>query len=291
MEKKVCVVTGGTGGIGLATAKEMGKHYSVLLCDVSQEKLDGALEELRGLGCEAEGMVCDISDRSQTEALARRAAAMGKIAGVVQLAGLTPTFAPAPKILRVDTLGPININESFFEVMEGGCIIDICSSTAHFIPMEHWPLDNFKLALTDKDAFYAAMLAQNETYPEENNMRANMAYSWARCFIYWYARQCAYQFGREKGIRVMTVSPGIVRTPMSTADMEKSGADNMARTVSWTALNRPGTPEEAAFLFSTIIDERNSYLTGADIYFDGGCDAAGYHGQRDWHPGTGPAAD
>jgi NAD(P)-dependent dehydrogenase (short-subunit alcohol dehydrogenase family) len=291
MEKNVCVVTGGTGGIGSATCREFAKQgYAVMLCDVFQDRVDKMVEELRSSGCTAEGMVCDISDKSQTDELARRAAAMGKVVGVVQLAGLTPTFAPAPKILRVDTIGPMNINESFFEIMEGGCIMDICSSTAHFIPMDRWPLENFQLALTDKEAFYQAMLAQNETYPEENNMRPNMAYSWARCFVYWYARQCAYKFGREKGIRVMTVSPGVVRTPMSVADMEKSGADNMARTMSWCALGRPGTPEEAAFLFSTIIDPRNSYLTGADIYFDGGCDAAGYHGQREWYPGTEPKA-
>ena len=126
-----------------------------------------------------------------------------------------------------------------------------------------------------------------EKYTDENNMRSNMAYTWSRCFVYWYARKCAYKFGREKGIRVMTVSPGVVKTEMATADMEKSGADNMARTMSWSALGRPADPSEIAFLFSTIIDERNSYLTGADIYFDGGCDAAGYHGQREWHPSYG----
>lgn len=284
--KKVCVITGGTGGIGFASAKELGKQYFVYICDVSQEKVRKAVDDLRAQGLDADGMVCDISDKEQTDKLARQAAGLGEIAGVVQLAGLTPTFAPAPDILKVDTIGPMNINESFYEVMNGGCIIDICSSTAHFIPVEKYPLDKFELSLTDKDAFYQAMLEHNETYPE--NMRANMAYTWARCFVYWYARQCAYRFGREKGIRVMTVSPGVIRTQMSMDDFKRSasGMEGLDRTMSWCALGRPGRPEEIAFLFSTIIDERNSYLTGTDIYLDGGCDAAGYHGQREWYPGA-----
>ncbi|MCI8585276.1 MAG: SDR family oxidoreductase [Lachnospiraceae bacterium] len=232
MVKKICVITGGTGGIGFASAKELSKQYSVYICDVSADKIEKAVNELKADGMDADGMVCDISDKTQSDELARKASALGKVVGVIQLAGLTPTFAPAPDILKVDTIGPMNINESFYEVMDGGCII-----------------------------------------------------------VYWYARQCAYKFGREKRIRVMTVSPGVIRTQMSMSDFERStsGMEGLDRTMSWCALSRPGRPgrpEEIAFLFSTIIDERNSYLTGTDIYLDGGCDAAGYHGQREWYPGN-----
>ncbi len=46
---------------------------------------------------------------------------------------------------------------------------------------------------------------------------------------------------------------------------------------------------EVAFFFDTIIDERNSYLTGTDIYFDNGCDANGYLGQFDpYDPSVNP---
>lgn len=144
--QKVVAVTGGTGGIGSASCREFAKQgYAVMLCDVFQDRVDALVKELRDAGYTAEGMVCDISDKAQTDEFAKRAAAMGKVQGVIQLGGLTPTFSAAPDIVRVDTLGPMNINESFYEVMEAGsCIMDICSSTAHFVSFERYPYAIFE---------------------------------------------------------------------------------------------------------------------------------------------------
>lgn len=108
-----------------------------------------------------------------------------------------------------------------------------------------------------------------------------MAYTWARCFIYWYGQQCCYKYGREKGIRVNLVSPGIVATEDSMKSTAGGTSDTMRFTMSWTPLGRTGRVEEIAFLFWSMIDERNSYLTGVEIPFDGGAVANGFHGQRE----------
>lgn len=282
--KNVCVVTGGTGGIGRAAVREMAKTYKVLFGDINQEKIDAFAAELKAEGIEAEGMLCDVSDRAQCDALAQKAASLGKVAGVVHLAGLTPTFSACPDIVRVDCLGTMNINEAFFQVMEGGSIMDICSCAAHFVPTERIPFQIFELALTDKQAFYDEMCKMViELTKGDARMASNIAYTFGRCFVYWYARKAAYVFGRKKGIRVNTVSIGFVETAMSKADLEASGmsyAERLEPWMSFSAFGRPGKVEEVAFLFSTIIDERNSYLSGCDIYFDNGCDANGYHGQQ-----------
>lgn len=279
--KQVCVVTGGTGGIGAASVRELSKTYQVLFCDVNQEKVDQFTAQLKQEGIDAQGILCDVSDRAQCDALAQRAASMGKIAGVIHLAGLTPTYAKHPDIVRVDCLGTMNINEAFYQVMDGGCIMDICSCVAHFRPKDQYPTEIFDLALTDKHAFYSKMVDFIGGMAE-GKMASNMAYVFGRCFVYWYARKCAYPFGRQKGIRVVTVSIGFVETPMSRADLEATGSsyeERLAPQMSYSAFGRPGTPEEVAFLFSTIVDPRNSYLSGCDIYFDNGCDASGYRGQ------------
>lgn len=281
MSKKVCVVTGATGGIGAAAVRQMAEKYIVLVSDIHQDKINAKVQEMRDLGFEAEGMYCDTSDRDQCFALAEKAASLGEIAGVIQLAGLTPGFCTHKDLVNVDVMGTININEAFFSVMNGGCIIDICSCVAHFMPEEIWPVEIFELALTDKQKFYDEFVEYLEEFGDEESA-TNMAYVYGRTFIYWYVRKAAYAFGRKKGIRLMSVSIGFVTTERSMADLEATGADVEERLgvqVSYSAFGRPGTPEEVAFLFDTIIDERNSYLSGTDIYFDNGCDANGYAGQ------------
>ncbi|MBO4937622.1 MAG: SDR family oxidoreductase [Oscillospiraceae bacterium] len=283
MEKKVCVITGATGGIGTAAVNQMVKNYKVLLSDINQEKIDVRVAELREQGYEVDGMVCDTSDRAQVRVLADKAASMGPVQGVIQLAGLTPAVAYFKDIVAVDCIGMMNINEEFFRVMErGGSIMDICSCAGHFFGEDVLPMDIFETALVDKQKFYDDFTELLADYGDDT-AAAQMAYVFGRSFAYWYARKCAYPFGRRKGIRVNTVSIGFVKTKRTVDDYILAGEDpdeKIATQMSYSAFGRPGTPEEVAHVFEFLIDERNSYLTGCDIYFDNGCDANGYMGQQ-----------
>jgi len=283
MSKKVCVVTGATGGIGTAAVNQMVKNYKVLLADIDQAKIEARVAELTAQGFEVDGMVCDTADRAQVRALADKAAAMGPVQGVIQLAGLTPAVGYYKDIVAVDCIGMMNINEEFFRVMErGGSIMDICSCAGHFFGEDVLPMDIFELALTDKQRFYEEFTELLGDFGDDT-AAAQMAYVYGRSFAYWYARKCAYPFGRKKGIRVNTVSIGFVQTRRTIDDYVLAGEnpdEKIATQMSYGAFGRAGTPEEAAFIFDFLIDERNSYLTGCDIYFDNGCDANGYMGQQ-----------
>lgn len=111
--KKICVITGAAGGIGFGAAKKMGETHSLLISDVNQAKLDKAVKALREEGIEVEGMLVDVGERDQVEALAEKAKRLGQVAAVIHLAGLTPTFAPPELIMKVNALGPMYINEAF----------------------------------------------------------------------------------------------------------------------------------------------------------------------------------
>ena len=73
-----------------------------------------------------------------------------------------------------------------------------------------------------------------------------------------YVKDCAFVF-TQKGIRVLSVSPGLIDTDMSRKDMDKSG--NGEVTLSYTSMGRSGSVDEIAYLFSIFVDEKNSYLT------------------------------
>ena len=60
---RVSVITGGAGGMGLATAKIVGRDHTVVLCDVRQDRLAAAAAALQDLGITPTVVDCDVTDR------------------------------------------------------------------------------------------------------------------------------------------------------------------------------------------------------------------------------------
>ena len=88
MEKRICVLTGGCGGMGHAISLRLGKDHTMLLADISAERLDAEKAALSKLGIEAETLVVDVGDRAQVDALAERASGLGVVDTVLHAAGL-----------------------------------------------------------------------------------------------------------------------------------------------------------------------------------------------------------
>src|SRR5450432_2120328 len=132
---EVAVITGGAGGMGLATAKIVGRDSLVMLWDVSQERLDHAKKELSGSGIACETFVCDITDRQSVQALAAKARTLGPVVSVVHTAGVSPTMGSAEKIMRINALGTIYVNEAFFDIAESGMsVVNVASMAGHQAP-------------------------------------------------------------------------------------------------------------------------------------------------------------
>ena len=270
--KKICVITGGGSGMGLATAKlvcEAG--YYTILVGRTVSKLEKAVADLRSAGGEAEAFSCDVANRESCFALARHAADCGEVKALLHIAGLSPHMGDAEKILRGNALGTVNINDAFYEMMApGGCVIDTASMSAYLAPQFIMPKGAYKLARTDREALVKKLLARACNDPKD--ARPGLAYANSKHFVIWVAKSDAARFG-AKNVRCLSVTPGNFDTPMGALENKEAEAFKK-----YSALKRNGKPEEIAALFALLLDERLGFLTGADIIMDGGVIASGVSG-------------
>jgi NAD(P)-dependent dehydrogenase (short-subunit alcohol dehydrogenase family) len=261
---RVSVITGGAGGMGLATAKIVGRDHTVVLCDVRQDRLDSAVATLAGLGMTPTAVNCDVTDRGAVAGLLDTANGLGTVASVIHTAGVSPSMGPADYVMRTNAVGTVNVNEAFYEIAgEGAVIVNVASMSAYMLPAEIVPTHQFPLALEDAEAFMDAMLRAFDIAPED--ARSGISYALSKTFVKWYSQAQAERFN-ARGLRIVSVSPGSTDTEMGRLE-EQAGAGAM---VADAAVPRWGKPEEMAELLAFCAGDKAGYLTGADILNDGG---------------------
>ena len=264
MKRDVCVITGGGSGIGLAAAREMPGDMVLVLSGRTVGKLEKAVDELAGLGFEAHAFACDTSRRGDVEALADYAASLGDIRKVIHAAGLSPAMAAAEQLLRVNALGTVHVNRVFSRLMTpGSVIVDVSSSSAYVLP--DFLVGRALCSLAEKDGErFVGRLARLCSLVPGNYRKSGLAYALSKKFVIRYAQMCAGAFG-GKGIRVVSVSPGLTSTDMGSLEAGEGG-----KMLRYAAEHRMGTPQELGYAVACAADERNGYLTGVDILCDGG---------------------
>ncbi|MBR6764535.1 MAG: SDR family NAD(P)-dependent oxidoreductase [Clostridia bacterium] len=261
----VCVITGGGSGMGLEAAKFMPKDKVIVLSGRTMSKLEGAVAELESLGFTAYAKTCDTSKRESVKELVEFAAGLGEIKNVINSAGVSPAMKGTPEgILRINALGTVYINQEFSKVMKpGSVIVDVSSNSAYILPSFIIPKKVYPLAETNEEVFLQKIVKRSGMAKGEYQ-RKGLAYSISKNFVIWYAQKCAYEYG-SKGIRVVSLSPGLIATDMGNLEKEDGGM-----LIGFSAEERMGKPEELGYALATVADERNGYLAGVDVLCDGG---------------------
>jgi NAD(P)-dependent dehydrogenase (short-subunit alcohol dehydrogenase family) len=234
----VAIVTGGAGGIGLATASRLGSEGArVIVADLDEKAGIEAAVKVRAAGSpDALAFTCDVAREDQVEAAVATAFdRFGRLDGVVNNAGLM-LFRPIAeltgddwtRVLSVDLLGAFYfIKHAFLRMAAGGAIVNVSSIHA--------------LETTPLVACYAA----------------------AKAALLSLTRTAALE-GKPKGIRVNAILPGAIDTPMLWENPNvKSGEETIDRA-------DVGTPDEVAAVIAYLLSHDARFVQGAMVRVDGG---------------------
>src|SRR3954451_21216176 len=132
---KDVVVVIGPGQIGQAIARRVGVGKHVLLADLRAENASAAAEGLGDAGYEVSVATVDASSRKAVRALVETATGLGEVTGLIHAAGVSPSQASPPTILKVDLYGTAVVLEEFGNVIAaGGSGIVIASQSGHPLP-------------------------------------------------------------------------------------------------------------------------------------------------------------
>lgn len=260
----VCVITGGGSGMGFEAAKFMPKDKIIVLSGRTLGKLEKAVEQLKALGFTAYAKTCDTSDRESVKQLVNFCLELGEIKNVINSAGLSPAMSNPETIVKVNALGTVYVNQEFSKVMApGSVIVDVSSNSAYILPSFLINKKIYTLAETDEQKFISKIIKKSNM-AKGDYQRSGFAYSLSKNFVVWYAKKCAFEYGK-KGIRVVSLSPGLIATGMGNLEAKDGGM-----LIPYSAEERMGKPEELGFALATVADERNGYLAGVDVLCDGG---------------------
>lgn len=239
LDGRVAVITGGAGGIGLATARRMQDSGArIALWDREQEALDAAVRALPA----AAAFVVDVTDEASVDrATAAVIERFGRIDVLVNAAGVT-----APKVLIVDT-----------EPASWRRIVDI-NLTGTFLVCR-------AVVRQMRERDYGRVVNLGSVAGKEGNP-FSAAYSASKAAVHSFTKSLGKELART-GIRVNCVTPAIIATKNLYHDQPEEMRNLW---VSRVPMGRPGTPEEVAAMITWLASEECSFTTGAAFDLSGG---------------------
>lgn len=240
---RAVLVTGASRGIGLATAEAfLRAGADVCLTARKRHELDEALTRLDGLGApgRAVAFTGSAGDEEQVEAaVAYAMAEFGRVDVLVNNAATNPAFGPLMdvsigawrKTFQVNLEGPLLFAQAAWRAWmrdNGGVILNISTEGTYGV---------------------APMIG---------------AYEISKAALAHFTRQLAGELA--PGVRVNSLSPGLVKTRMARAIWEP----DEARASAGIPLGRIGMPDDIAGAALWLASDAAAWITGADLIIDGG---------------------
>lgn len=205
------------------------------------------------------GVSCDVSDAAAIAALTERVAGLGSFRALAHAAGLSPTMAAPRRIVEVNLLGTVHLLDAFEPLVTAGTAAVCFASSAANFPLEALGPELAQLAHSAREPGFldrAAALLQD----------SGLAYAWSKKAVQLVAAEAAVRWGARGG-RVVSLSPGLIDTPMGRAEFEKQPV--MKEMLDRTPLGRLGTAPEVAAVVGFLLSDDASFVSGIDVLVDG----------------------
>ena len=242
LDGKIALITGGTSGIGLATAKQfVNEGAYVFITGRREPELAAAVKEI---GRNVSGVHGDVSNLADLDHLFTQIRnEKGKLDIVFANAGVAK-YAPFGKITEelYDSIFNINVKGLLFTVQKA-------------LPL-----------LPD-----GASIILNASIVGSKGLSMNSVYSATKAAVRSFARTWTTDL-KDRRIRVNAISPGSIDTP-GLSDLlasSESGEQRKKMISTVVPLGRFGTPDEIARAVVFLASDDSSYVTGTELFVDGG---------------------
>ncbi len=242
LEGKIVLITGGNSGIGLATAKQfVSEGAYVFITGRREPELAAAVKEIGRNVTGVQGDVSNLGDLDRLFAQIKRE--KGKLDIVFANAGVAK-YAPFGTITEehYDSIFGINVKGLLFTVQKA-------------LPL-----------LPD-----GASIILNASIVASKGLSANSVYSATKAAVRSFARTWTTDL-KDRHIRVNAVSPGPIETPGLKDLVTSTGAgeERLKMISNNVPLGRLGEPSEIAKAVVFLASDDSSYVTGTELFVDGG---------------------
>lgn len=249
---KTTVVTGGSSGMGEATARFLGELGArVHIVDIQPSKV--AHESFHQ---------CDLSDFAQVRATAAALKAIAPIDFLFPCAGLPPHIKGPLYCMRVNYIGTRLFVEELLPSLADGAGIALISSDAAMGWQKNLAQCLEILALSDPDEAFAWCEADPET-------RVRDGYTSSKEMLVVWVQNAAVKLGLERRIRLNAIGPCPTRTAFMD-EQEKLLPEGFLDKWPYPSLGRIATAEDQAWPLILLNSPLNAAITGTFVYTDQG---------------------